>query len=80
MWAIEAEAFSGYDGLRRTQRAAPQPTDGKVLVRITAAGITPLDYTILSGAHPRAKPPLVLGNEGAGVVELAAPASASEAG
>src|SRR5277367_2403330 len=69
MWAIVAEAFSGYDGLRRTQRAAPQPTDGKVLVRITAAGITPLDYTILSGAHPRAKPPLVLGNEGAGVVE-----------
>src|ERR1700690_1074387 len=69
MWAIEAEAFSGYDGLRRTQRAAPRPTDGKVLVRITAAGVTPLDHTILSGAHPRAKPPLVLGNEGAGVVE-----------
>jgi len=69
MWAIEAEAFSGYGGLRRTQRAAPQPTDGKVLIRTTAAGVTPLDYTILSGAHPRAKPPLVLGNEGAGVVE-----------
>jgi NADPH:quinone reductase len=31
--------------------------------------VTPLDYTILSGGHPRAKAPLVLGNEGAGVVE-----------
>ena len=37
---------------------------------ITAAGVTPLDpLRILSGGHPRAKAPLVLGNEGAGVVE-----------
>jgi NADPH:quinone reductase len=40
-----------------------------VLVRVTAAGVTPLEYTVLSGGHPRAKAPLVLGNEGAGVVE-----------
>jgi NADPH:quinone reductase-like Zn-dependent oxidoreductase len=40
-----------------------------VLVRTTAAGVTPLDYTILSGSFPKAKAPLVLGNEGAGVVE-----------
>jgi NADPH2:quinone reductase len=39
------------------------------LVRITAAGVTPLEYTVLSGGHPRAKAPLVLGNEGAGVIE-----------
>jgi len=31
--------------------------------------VTPLDHTILSGGHPRAKAPLVLGNEGAGVAE-----------
>jgi NADPH:quinone reductase-like Zn-dependent oxidoreductase len=31
--------------------------------------LAPLDHTILSGGHPRAKAPLVLGNEGAGVVE-----------
>lgn len=29
----------------------------------------PLDHTILSGGHPRAKAPLVLDNEGAGVIE-----------
>jgi NADPH:quinone reductase len=31
--------------------------------------VTPLDHTILSGQYPNAKLPLVLGNEGAGVVE-----------
>ena len=39
------------------------------MVRVTAAGVTPLDYTVLSGGHPRAKAPLVLGNEGAGLIE-----------
>ena len=37
---------------------------------MTAAGVTPLEYTILSGQHHRAKAPLVLGDEGAGVVEV----------
>src|SRR6202171_879708 len=39
------------------------------VVIITAAGVTPLEHTILSGGYPRAKAPLVLGGEGAGVVE-----------
>src|SRR5258706_4648707 len=39
------------------------------MVRIKAAGVTPLEQTILSGGYPRAKAPLVLGGEGAGVVE-----------
>jgi NADPH2:quinone reductase len=69
MRAIEAKTFSGYGGLQQIELAKPQPAKDKVLVRITAAGVTPLDYTILSGAHPRAKAPLVLGNEGAGVIE-----------
>ena len=47
----------------------PRPAKDRVLVRVTAAGVTPLDHTILSGGHPRAKAPLVLGNEGAGVIE-----------
>jgi NADPH:quinone reductase len=69
--AIEAKTFSGYDGLRQIELPKPQPAKDKVLVRVTAAGVTPLDHTILSGGHPRAKAPLVLGNEGAGVVENA---------
>src|ERR1700737_1993993 len=69
MRAIEAETFSGYGELRQGELLKPQPATDRVLVRVTAAGVTPLDHTILSGGHPRTKAPLVLGNEGAGVVE-----------
>ena len=69
MRAIEAKSFSGYGGLQQTEQPKPQPAKDRVLVRVTAAGVTPLEYTVLSGGHPRAKPPLVLGNEGAGVIE-----------
>src|ERR1700741_235763 len=69
MRAMRAEQFSGYEGLRLVDLPKPAVTDGKVLVRIIAAGVTPLDHTILSGQFHNSKPPLVLGNEGAGVVE-----------
>jgi len=69
MRAMKAEQFSGYEALKLVELPKPTVTDGKVLVRITAAGVTPLDYTILSGKFHGSKPPLVLGNEGAGVVE-----------
>src|SRR6201984_1715125 len=69
MRAMRAEQFSGYEALKLVDIPKPAVTDGKVLVRITAAGVTPLDYTILSGKFHGSKPPLVLGNEGAGVVE-----------
>jgi len=69
MRAIEAETFSGYGGLKQTELPKPLPAKDRVLVRVTAAGVTPLDYTIMSGGYPRAKAPLVLGNEGAGIIE-----------
>jgi NADPH2:quinone reductase len=69
MRAIQAKTFSGYGGLQEIELAKPQAAKDKVLVRITAAGVTPLEYTVLSGGHPRAQAPLVLGNEGAGVIE-----------
>ena len=68
MRAMRAEKFSGYEGLRLVDAPKPMVADGKVLLRITAAGVTPLDHTILSGQFPLSKAPLVLGNEGAGVV------------
>ncbi|NPT59152.1 quinone oxidoreductase family protein [Paraburkholderia elongata] len=71
MRVIEAETFSGYGGLRQIELPKPQPMKDRVLVRVTAAGVTPLEYTVLSGGHPRAKAPLVLGNEGVGVIENA---------
>jgi NADPH2:quinone reductase len=69
MRAIAAERFGGYQDLKLADIPKPTVSNGRVLVRITAAGVTPLDHTILSGGHPRAKAPLVLGNEGAGIVE-----------
>ncbi|HET6327044.1 MAG TPA: zinc-binding alcohol dehydrogenase family protein [Planctomycetaceae bacterium] len=69
MHAMRAETFSGYEGLKLVDLPKPVVSDGRVLLRMTAAGVTPLDNTILSGKLPRSKAPLVLGNEGAGVVE-----------
>src|SRR6202140_2102088 len=70
MHAMRAEKFSGYEGLKLVELPRPAVSDGKVLLRMTAAGVTPLDHTILSGKFHHSKaPPLVLGNEGAGVVE-----------
>jgi NADPH2:quinone reductase len=69
MRAMRAEQFSGYEALKLVELPKPAVSDGKVLVRITAAGVTPLDHTILSGKFHGSKAPLVLGNEGAGVLE-----------
>jgi NADPH2:quinone reductase len=69
MRAMRAEGFKGYEDLKLADIPKPGVSEGRVLVRITAAGVTPLERTILSGEYPKAKAPLVLGSEGAGVVE-----------
>src|SRR6202048_2073685 len=69
MRAMRAEQFSGYEALKLVELPKPTVIEGKVLVRITAAGVTPLDHTILFGSFHIPEVPLVLGNEGAGVVE-----------
>src|SRR5271168_1862564 len=69
MRAMRAEQFSGYEALKLVELPKPSATDGRVLVRVTAAGVTPLDHTILSGQFHGMEAPLILGNEGAGVVE-----------
>src|ERR1700744_1620145 len=69
MRAMRAEQFSGYEALKLVELPKPAAADRKVLVRITAAGVTPPDHTILSGQFHGKGAPLILGNEGAGVVE-----------
>jgi NADPH2:quinone reductase len=69
MRAMRADQFSGYQDLKLVEIPKPAVSNGRVLVKLMAAGVTPLDHTILSGGHPRARAPLVLGNEGAGVIE-----------
>jgi NADPH:quinone reductase len=51
MRAIRAEKFRGYEGLKLVDLPKPAVSDGEVLLRVTAAGVTPLDHTILSGQY-----------------------------
>jgi NADPH:quinone reductase-like Zn-dependent oxidoreductase len=69
MRAIQAAERGGYEALRLVDIPQPQRHAGHAQVRVTSAGVTPLDRTVLAGLHPRAQTfPLVPGNEGAGVV------------
>jgi NADPH:quinone reductase-like Zn-dependent oxidoreductase len=69
MKAIQAVENGDYGALHLVDIPHPQLQAGQALVRVTSAGVTPLDRTVLAGLHPRAKkPPLVPGNEGAGIV------------
>jgi NADPH:quinone reductase len=71
MRAIQLTSTTGYSGLELTTDYDPgSPGDDQVLVKVAAAGVTPLDHTIAVG-EPLPLPivlPLVLGNEGAGVI------------
>src|ERR1700753_4123875 len=69
MRAMRADKFGEGAGLTLVDLPKTTLSDGRLLVRMSAAGVTPLDHTILSGELPRVKPPLVLGSEGAGGVE-----------
>ena len=55
MRAMRAETFSGYEGLKLVDLPKPVVSDGKVLIRITAAGVTPLDHTTLTGQFHHSK-------------------------
>jgi NADPH:quinone reductase-like Zn-dependent oxidoreductase len=69
MKAIQVVEHGSYEAMRLVDVPRPQPKSGQALVRVTSAGVTPLDRYVLVGALPTAKPPpMVLGNEGAGVV------------
>src|SRR5688500_10475435 len=61
----------GKDGLRAAEINEPEVGDGDVLVRVSAAGINPLDAMVRNGELKRLlkyKTPFVLGHDVAGVV------------
>jgi NADPH2:quinone reductase len=66
MRMMVAKQLNGYRGLEQVEAPKPQVTDGSVVVRVRAAGVTPLEHTIVEGGFPRAKSPLVLGNKAPG--------------
>lgn len=57
------------DGLAIEEVTIDDPTDNEILIRTTATGLCHSDYHVLDGSINAGRGPLVLGHEGAGIVE-----------
>jgi NADPH2:quinone reductase len=70
MKAIQIQSYGGLEVLKVTTLPDLEPGADEALVRIKASAVNPLDGIIRMGDFPVAKePPLILGEEAAGVVE-----------
>ena len=63
-----AAVWKGVRQVELETREIGTPGTGEVLLRIKAAGICGTDFHILSGSHPEAEPPLVIGHEFCGEI------------
>ncbi len=70
MKAVFVTDPGGVDKLRYADLPMPKPGPGEALVKIHAAGVNFIDIYYRTGLY-KAEPPVVLGLEGAGVVEQA---------
>ena len=71
MKAIVLHEYGGPDKLNYQEWDDPQAGDGQILIRVTAAGINPIDWKIRSGAMKAFMPlelPTILGYDYSGVV------------
>ena len=75
MRAIRVDHFGAPDVLKLVETQAPQAAPGEVLVRVTAAGVNPVDWAVRSGsAGDRfGSPPYIPGWDICGVIEAAGP-------
>ncbi len=60
---MRAAVYVSPNQIEIKDRSVPAPEIGEGLVRVDYAGICGTDLAILSGKHPRAKAPLILGHE-----------------
>lgn len=63
-----AAQYLGPECVQPMRTAMPVPVQGEALIRVEACGICGSDLGIISGRHPRAKPPLTIGHEFCGRV------------
>ncbi|HEY1117940.1 MAG TPA: zinc-binding dehydrogenase [Acidimicrobiales bacterium] len=73
---MRAQVLAAFgEPLRLTELPAPEPAAGEVLVRVSAAGLNPLDTKIVAGeaAHARVHPPAIIGLDAAGAVAALGP-------
>jgi NADPH:quinone reductase-like Zn-dependent oxidoreductase len=75
MKAIRIHRFGGPEVLQLDEIDKPSTDGGKMLIKVAAAGVNPVDYKIRRGGYPGvtdADLPITLGKDVAGVVETAA--------
>jgi NADPH:quinone reductase-like Zn-dependent oxidoreductase len=75
MKAIRIHRFGGPEVLQLDEIDVPTAGGDKLLIRVIAASVNPVDYKIRRGGYPRVKEedlPVTLGRDVAGVVETAA--------
>jgi NADPH2:quinone reductase len=72
MKAVYVEQPGGVENLKYADLPKPSPGPGQALVKIIASGVNYIDVYFRKGVYP-APPPIVLGSEGAGVVEEIGP-------
>jgi NADPH:quinone reductase-like Zn-dependent oxidoreductase len=79
MRAIRVDHFGGPEVLRPVETDAPEPAPGEVLVRVTAAGVNAVDWSVRSGAAGDrfGSPPYIPGWDISGVIEAAGPGTGS---
>lgn len=68
MKAVFVTEFGGVEKLRHEDVPVPEPKAGEARVQVHAAGVNFIDVYFRTGLYP-AEPPVILGMEGAGVVE-----------
>jgi NADPH:quinone reductase-like Zn-dependent oxidoreductase len=71
MKAIVLHEYGGPDKLKYEDWDDPQASDGQILIRVTAAGVNPIDWKLRSGAMKAFMPlelPAILGYDYSGVV------------
>lgn len=68
MKAVFVEKTGGAENLIYGEVPRPEPAAGQALVKVATSGVNFIDIYFRSGLYP-APPPIVLGMEGAGVVE-----------
>ena len=69
MKAIRIHEYGGPEVLVFEDVPDPEVKDGRVLVRVRAASVNPIDVAVREDRFPTPKdPPKILGSDGAGVI------------
>ncbi|MCK6621784.1 MAG: zinc-binding dehydrogenase [Calditrichia bacterium] len=69
MHAIVFQEEKNFDSLQIREAPYPEPQPGEAVVRIRAAALNRRDVWITQGRYPNVRVPLILGSDGAGIVE-----------